>query len=92
METPQASIPSAIKVIRSSKKQVGELAVYKFIKKSIIFTYLFNVGTSKQLIAGKNQPLNIITMTTKTIIITKMTTHGYIVIFIDILNNRNQYL
>ena len=47
METPQASIPSAIKVIRSSKKQVGELAVYKFIKKSIIFTYLFNVGTSK---------------------------------------------
>ena len=40
METPQASIPSAIKVIRSSKKQVGELAVYKFIKKEHYF-YLF---------------------------------------------------
>ena len=35
METLQASIINAIKEIRSSKKQVDELTVYKFIKREL---------------------------------------------------------
>ena len=35
METLQASILSAIKVIRSSKKRADELTVYKFIKREL---------------------------------------------------------
>ena len=35
METLQASILSAIKAIRSSKKRADELTVYKFIKREL---------------------------------------------------------
>ena len=35
METLQASIPSAIKAIKPSKKRADELTVYKFIKKEL---------------------------------------------------------
>ena len=59
-----------------------------------LFITSFNVGTLIKIIAKKNQPLNIITKKTKTvIIITKMHAYGYNVIFMfGILNNRNQYL
>ena len=58
-----------------------------------LFITLFNVGTLKQFIADKNQPLNIITKKTKAIIIIiKMNAYGYTVIFMfGILNNNNQY-
>ena len=58
-----------------------------------LFITLFNVGTLKQFIADKNQPLNIITKKTKAIIvIIKMNAYGYTVVFMfGISNNHNQY-
>ena len=53
-----------------------------------LFITLFDVGTLKQLIANKNQPLNI--KKKKTIIITQINVHIYTAIFI--LNNPNEYL
>ena len=70
---------------------MGCYLFYLFI--FILFIYNFTWSWYiKYLITNKNQPLNIITKKTKTIIITKMNAYGYTVIFMfGILNNCNQY-
>ena len=62
------------------------LFIYLFI---CLFITLFTVGTLKLLIANKNQPLNITTKKTKTIIIiAQMNAYDYtVIITFGILNN-----
>ena len=52
METLQASIVNAIKVMRSSKKQADELTIYKFVKKELYLITNTDVSNIQKILSG----------------------------------------